>query len=72
MSIKKELLDELSEQQLRDLAAEKEISMKLNTIRKKFYHGWDEKEKLVDMMADKKELTVSDIQTYIQEKSTSK
>ena len=65
MSIKKELLSELSEEQLKQLAEFKGIKFTLSKVQKKYYAGWDEKDKLVDIMTDHQELTVSDIEKYI-------
>jgi hypothetical protein len=65
MSIKKELLCELSEQQLKELAESKGIKFKLKKIQKKYYENWDEKDKLVDMMSSKSELSIKDIEEFI-------
>jgi hypothetical protein len=66
MSIKKELLNELTEQQLKQLAESKGIIFKLNTIQKKYYENWDEKDKLVDLMTSSKHVTVYEIEKFIQ------
>jgi hypothetical protein len=68
MSIKKELLNELSEQQLKKLAESKGIKFKLNNIQKKYYQNWDEKDKLVDLMATNTHITVPEIEKFIQAK----
>jgi hypothetical protein len=68
MSIKKELLNELTEQQLRKLADSKGIVFKLNPVQKKYYEKWAEKDKLVDLMATHTQITVSEIEKFIQEK----
>jgi len=65
MSIKKELLDELTEQQLKEIAENKGIKLNLNQTQKKYYDGWDEKEKIVDLMNSKEDLTVREIEDYI-------
>lgn len=65
MSIKKELLDELTEQQLKSLAESKGIKFKLNKIQKKYYADWDEKDKMIDIMGDKSSLTIRDIEEFI-------
>ena len=65
MSIKKELLNELTEKQLKQLAEHKGIDFSLNSIQKKYYRDWDEKDKLVDMMTDHKQLTISEIEKFI-------
>lgn len=65
MSIKKELLQELSEQQLKSLAESKGIKFKLNKIQQEYYTDWDEKDKIVDLMSDKEDLTLREIEEYI-------
>ncbi|MCX6670860.1 MAG: hypothetical protein NTX92_02935 [Euryarchaeota archaeon] len=68
MSIKKELLNELSEHQLKQLAESKGIIFKLNTIQKKYYQNWAEKDKLVDLMTTNDHITVLEIEKFIQAK----
>ncbi len=68
MSIKKELLNELSEHQLKQLAESKGIIFKLNTVQKKYYQNWAEKDKLVDLMTTNEHITVSEIEKFIQAK----
>jgi hypothetical protein len=68
MSIKKELLNELTEHQLRQLADSKGIVFKLNPVQKKYYEKWAEKDKLVDLMTTNAYITVSEIEKFIQEK----
>jgi len=65
MSIKKELLNELTEFQLRQLAESKGIIFSLNTIQKKYYENWAERDKLVDLMSENKHITVADIEQFI-------
>lgn len=65
MSIKKELLNELTEIQLRQLAESKGIKFTLTTVQQKYYENWNEKDKLVDIMAEHKQITVSDIERFI-------
>lgn len=65
MSIKKELLQELTEQQLKNLAESKGIKFKLNKIQENYYADWDEKDKIVDLMGDKEGLTVKEIEEFI-------
>ena len=69
MSIKKELLCELSENQLKQLAEHKGIKFALTTEKKKYYEGWNEKDKLIDLMNDNKTLTVTDIENFITHKN---
>jgi len=68
MSIKKELLNELTEKQLMQLAENKGIEFSLNDIQKKYYENWDEKDKIVDLMTDKKHISVSEIEKFIVDK----
>ena len=68
MSIKKELLNELSEHQLKQLAESKGIVFNLNSVQKKYYEKWAEKDKLIDMMAENKHITVSEIEKFIHTK----
>ena len=65
MSIKKEMLQELSEPQLLKLADDKGIKFKLNKTQKEYYANWDEKDKIIDLMGDKEDLTVKEIEDYI-------
>jgi len=65
MSIKKELLQELTEQQLKKLAESKGIKFKLNKTQENYYAEWDEKDKIVDLMGDKEDLTVKEIEEFI-------
>lgn len=65
MSIKKELLNELTEKQLKELAENKGIKINLNERKKKYYADWDEKDKLADIMSDIEDLTIRDIEEFI-------
>ncbi len=65
MTIKKELLNGLSELQLKELAEYKGINLNLNSVKSKYYENWEEKDILVDLIADNKELTVSEIEKFI-------
>ena len=65
MSIKKELLDEMTEQQLKNLAENRGIKFNLSRAQKKYYEDWSEKDKLVDIMCDKESLSVSQIEDYL-------
>jgi hypothetical protein len=68
MSIKKELLNELTEHQLKQLAESKGIIFKLNNVQKKYYQNWAEKDKLVDLMTTNINITVPEIEKFIQAK----
>ena len=65
MSIKKELLDELSCEQLKELANNKGINFILNKTQREYYKGWNEKERLVDLINDKECIGVKEIENYI-------
>jgi len=65
MSIKKELLNELTEKQLKELAENKGIKINLNERKRKYYADWDEKDKLADIMSDIEDLTIRDIEEFI-------
>jgi len=69
MSIKKELLNELTEQQLKDFAQHKGIKFKLNRIKENYYAGWDERDKIIDLMSDKEDLTVREIEEFIKQQN---
>jgi len=70
MSIKKELLNELTEIQLKQLAESKGIKFTLNTVQQKYYENWNEKDKLVDIIATHRQITVSEIEQFIHTKKT--
>ena len=65
MSIKKEILQELTEPQLLKLADNKGIKFKLNKTQKEYYANWDEKDKIIDLMGDKEDLTLKEIEEFI-------
>jgi len=65
MSIKKELLNELTEKQLKQLAENKGIDFSLNDVQEKYYENWDERDKIVDIMTDQKHISVSEIEKLI-------
>lgn len=66
MSIKKELLDELTLQQLKEIAESNGIKFKrLSKTQKEYYEDWDEKEKIVDIMTGKEKITIKEIEDYI-------
>lgn len=65
MSIKKELLNELTEKQLKKLAENKGIDFSLNDVQARYYENWDEKDKIVDIMTDQKHISVSEIEKFI-------
>ena len=65
MSIKKELLGKLTERQLKEIAENKGIKLNLSQTQKKYYTGCYEKEKIVDLMNSKGDLTLREIEDYI-------
>ena len=65
MSIKKEMLEKLTEQQLITLAENKGIKFKLNKTQKEYYANWDERDKIIDLMGDKEDLTLKEIEEFI-------
>jgi len=69
MSIKKELLTELTVQQLKELAESKGIKFKLSEIQKNYYANWKEKDMLVDLMVEKEDLTIKDIERFLKSKN---
>jgi len=65
MSIKKELLNRLTEKQLKELAESKGIKFKLSETQEMYYTNWNEKEKIIDLMNEKEDLTVKEIEKFI-------
>jgi hypothetical protein len=65
MSIKKELLNELTEKQLIDFAKAKGIEFSISQVREKYYENWDEKGKMVDLLSDHKSISISEIEKFI-------
>ena len=65
MSIKKELLTELTLQQLKELAENKGINFKLSEVQKNYYTKWNEKDMIVDLMVEKEKITVKDIENFL-------
>ena len=65
MSIKKELLTELTLQQLKELAESKGVNFKLSDVQKNYYARWNEKDMIVDLMVEKERITVKDIESFL-------
>jgi len=65
MSIKKELLNELTEIQLKAFAETKGVSFLLNKIQKNYYDGWDERDKIVDILTSNEDISVGEIEEFI-------
>lgn len=70
MSLKKELLNELTKMQLKEFAKSKGICLEMNSVKTKYYKNWDEKDKLVDLIGDTKECTLSEIEKFIVDNRT--
>ena len=71
MSLKKELLGELTEKQLKKFAENKGIKFSMSESQEKYYADWNEKERLADIMNDKEDITIKEIEDIIR-KSRSK
>ncbi len=72
MSLKKELLGELTEKQLKKLAENKGIKFSMSESQEKYYADWNEKEKLVDIMNDKEDITIKEIEDLIKNSNSKK
>ena len=72
MTLKKQLLSKLTEEQLKELAENKGIKFKLSETQEMYYSKWNEKDKLVDLMEEKGDLTVKEIEKFIKEQSSKK
>ena len=70
MSIKKELLLQLSMQQLKALAEKKNVSFSKNEKQKKYYADWSEKDLMIDIMNDNNDITVKEIEEHIKSYKT--
>ncbi len=66
MSIKKELLEELTKEQLESIAESKGIKFdKLSIAQQKYYENWEEKEKIVDLMNENCDISVKEIEDFL-------
>jgi uncharacterized ubiquitin-like protein YukD len=65
MSLKKELLSELSEQELEKFLETRHINFTLSNIQKKYYKDKDTSEKLIDIINDKRDISIKDVEEYI-------
>jgi len=65
MSLKKELLYELNESQLERFIEHKDIHFILSKIQKQYYKDWNNCEKLVDIINDKQDISIKEIEEYI-------
>ena len=65
MSIKKELLSQLTTQQLKKFAEQKGISFKLNKTQEEYYSNWSEKDLIIDLMNDNRDVTIKEIENHL-------
>ena len=65
MSLKKELLDKLTEDQLKSFAESKGISFSINERQEKYYESWNERDKMIDIITDNGEISIGEIEEYI-------
>lgn len=65
MSIKKELLSHLSIAQLKKLAEKKNISIALNKTQEDYYSNWSEKDLMIDLMNDNRDISISEIENHL-------
>ena len=72
MSLKKELLGELTEQQLKKLAESKGLKFSMSESQEKYYADWNEKERLADIMNDKEDITIKEIEDIIRNSRSKK
>jgi hypothetical protein len=67
MSIKKELLSKLSLDQLKNFAEVKGISFSLNKTQESYYANWSEKDLMIDIMNDNRDITVREIENHLKQ-----
>ena len=72
MSLKKELLGELTEQQLKKLAESKGLKFSMSESQEKYYADWNKKERLADIMNDKEDITIKEIEDIIRNSRSKK
>jgi len=65
MSLKKELLSRLTLQQLKELALQKGMTFQLNKTQDEYYTDWSEKDRIVDLMNDNRDITIKEIEAFI-------
>ena len=65
MSLKKELLSELSLQQLKELAEKKGLSFSLNETQQEYYKEWSERDRIIDLINDNQNISISEIEQKI-------
>jgi len=68
MSIKKELLSQLSTTQLKELAEKKGISISLNKTQEDYYSNWSEKDLMIDLMTDNRDISLTEIEEHLKYK----
>ncbi len=65
MSLKKELLSELSLQQLKELAEKKGLSFSLNETQQEYYKEWSERDRIIDLINDNQNISIREIEQQI-------
>jgi len=65
MSIKKELLSQLTINQLKKLAQSKGVSFSLNKTQEHYYAEWSERELMIDLMNDNRDITIKEIEEQL-------
>jgi len=65
MSIKKELLSQLSTTQLKELAEKKGISISLNKTQEDYYSNWSKKDLMIDLMTDNRDISLTEIEEHL-------
>jgi len=65
MSLKKELLDKLTEDQIKSFAESKGISFSTSERQEKYYKSWNERDKMIDIITDNGEISIGEIEEYI-------
>lgn len=55
----------MSLQQLKELVQKKGISFSLNETQQKYYAEWDERDRIIDLINDNKDITISEIEQHI-------
>ena len=65
MSLKKELLSKMTLQQLKELAEKKGISFSLNETQQEYYADWDERDQMIDLLTDNKDVSIGEIEQHI-------
>jgi len=65
-------LGKLTEKQLKKLAENKGLKFSMSDSQEKYYADWNEKERIVDMMTDKEDITIKEIEDFIKNSNSKK